>query len=239
MNNNKQFHCDEKGNNLKNVSGAESILVKFCSGTTAHGFSYLTKSSIIGKIFWIVVLIFCFSAICVHLHSVISSYLKYSYTDMSEISDTSPVFPHVTVCDVGTETNQTYLTHLVHNSTMDELINLFSLIDNIEVYTGKYGLGKQTFFLKNILQTAEATIANLGSNRSQEIGVDLSDLLVHCTFGKHLCSMDQFHLYHHNKFYNCYTFKLNQNVTSFLTGPEEGLSMIFTRYVKTTQSFIM
>ena len=229
MNNKKQTRCQENTNDLENVSGAEYVLLKFCSGTTAHGFSYLTKTSIIGKIFWMLVLIFCFLAICIHLHSVISSYLKYSYTDMSEISDASPVFPHVTMCDVGTETNQTYLTHVVHNSTMDELTNLFSLIDNIEGFTKKYGLEKHSFFLRNILQTAETTIANLGSNKSQEVGVDLSDLLVHCTFGKHLCSMDQFHLYHHNKFYNCYTYKLGQNSTSFLTGPEEGLSMILYR----------
>ena len=30
---------------------AEILLLQFCSGTTAHGFSYLTKTSIADKIF--------------------------------------------------------------------------------------------------------------------------------------------------------------------------------------------
>ena len=53
MNNKKQSRCQENTNDLEDVSGAEYVLLKFCSGTTAHGFSYLTKTSIICKIFWI------------------------------------------------------------------------------------------------------------------------------------------------------------------------------------------
>ena len=95
------------------AKNAEILLLQFCSGTTAHGFSYLTKTSIVDKICWVIILLFYFVAICIHLYSTLSSYLEYRYNDVTMLSDSHPKFPHVTICDIGTETNQTYITHLL------------------------------------------------------------------------------------------------------------------------------
>ena len=81
----------------KRTMNVESTLVQFCSSTTAHGFSYLTKASLLGKIFWVCVLIFSLTGVCIHLYLTVSSYLEYKYTDMSVVSDSPPKFPDVTI----------------------------------------------------------------------------------------------------------------------------------------------
>ena len=93
-------------------------------------------------------------------------------------------------------------------------------------YTSKYGLLKYNNYLKNKLQSPEAIIANLGIKESTKLGVELGNLLVNCSFGKQMCSLDQFHLFQYNRFYNCYTHKSDVDSTSLIAGPEEGLSMM-------------
>ena len=46
---------NQESSELKNEPlNAESMLVQFCIATTAHGFSYLTRTLLLGKIFWFV-----------------------------------------------------------------------------------------------------------------------------------------------------------------------------------------
>ena len=108
----------------------------------------------------------------------------------------------------------------------------------------KYGLQENGILIKNILLIAEAVIANLGIKKSREVGVKLDDLIVNCTFRKKICSMDQFHLFQHNRFYNCYTNDANVNDISVLTGREGGLSLILCKvciltYIETQISIMV
>ncbi len=73
---------------------------KFCSSTTAHGFSYLDASSKHVRISWFVVLILAFMAGALHLYTIINEYLKYNYHETIITStDVYPEFPDVTICD--------------------------------------------------------------------------------------------------------------------------------------------
>ena len=91
----KKYPCNQKRLNM-----SDSTFKKFCSITTAHGFSYLDAPSKHVRIFWLAILSFAFVAGVFHLQLMINEYLKYNYHETIITStDVYPEFPDVTICD--------------------------------------------------------------------------------------------------------------------------------------------
>ncbi len=81
-------------------SRLESEFEEFCATTSAHGFTYLAKSSRTVRLCWVLILFFAFSFGIFHLYILISEYLKYDYHESIVInSEETPEFPDVTICD--------------------------------------------------------------------------------------------------------------------------------------------
>ena len=86
------------GNNMK--SKVTTDFEQFCSTTSAHGFSYLAKSSKTTKLAWLIILILAFVFGIFHLYILVSEYLKYDYHESILVNSAeTPVFPDVTLCD--------------------------------------------------------------------------------------------------------------------------------------------
>ena len=88
----------DKSGNMKSVVTAD--FERFCSTTSAHGFSYLATSSRTTKFTWLIILILAFVFGIFHLYFLVSEYLKYDYHESILVhSIETPVFPDVTLCD--------------------------------------------------------------------------------------------------------------------------------------------
>ena len=86
---------------IKKIETNETVdFERFCATTSAHGFSYLTKSSRSTRITWLIILILAFVFGIFHLYVLVSEYLKYNYHESIFMdSSETPVFPDITLCD--------------------------------------------------------------------------------------------------------------------------------------------
>ncbi len=224
------------------LSDTELMLLQFCSGTTAHGLSHLTRSYACGKVFWICMLFFSSCGAIWHLYFVVSNYLKFNHTEATSVSEAPPEFPHVTLCDVSSETNESFAKYLTAENPEDFFLSdMMFLFENFDTLVKRYNHSqKEVKQLWNRLQSAEAMVANLGVAASTEVGVTLQEMLVECRFGPEPCAEENFTLFQHNRFFNCFTYQPQQNSPTVLTGPEEGLSLILYKVGDThlkTQNF--
>ncbi len=94
-----------------------------------------------------------------------------------------------------------------------------------QISTGELMASKLVLRLNNL---NELTYANVESNDRYDIGVKLERLIFKCTYNGKPCNMEDFHLYQHPTYINCYTFQPAKDSmnTEILTGPRMGLSII-------------
>ncbi len=79
---------------------SEANFKKFCTSTSAHGFSHFNAPSKHVKFFWLVILILALVAESFHLYTIVREYLDYNYHETIVTStDIYPEFPDVTLCD--------------------------------------------------------------------------------------------------------------------------------------------
>ncbi len=183
--------------------------------------------------------------------------IKFFLTFQASLQD--PVFPSLTICDpnsdLGTafvissnkkETRNNSDTHLQHFYRLTDLLNEFrpdddsGLIGFKEFIPGILNRFSWTYeeylFYYNKLSTAESASSNLPPEIPMREGNSMSDFIVNCTVGYRYCNADYIKLYHHPRFFNCYTLEISQQLTDedrvLLPGPEEGLSLILFKVRK-------
>ncbi len=62
---------------------------------------------------------------------------------------------------------------------------------------------------------------------AENMGYKLDDMVLNCTHSGFLCKPEEFELFKHPDFFNCYTYKASQRQEdSILTGSNNGLSLI-------------
>ena len=85
----------------------------------------------------------------------------------------------------------------------------------------------------------EVTYANVESNDRHKIGVKLDRFVFECTYNGKPCNMEDFRLFLHPTYINCYTFQPSRDSSNreILTGPPMGLSIILHSEAKIVSGY--
>ncbi len=203
----------------------ESDFKKFCTTTSAHGFTYLTTSSRYVRFCWVSILFLAFAFGVFHLFTLISEYLKYDYHESIVInSEKVPIFPDVTVCDsTGTADSSMARYHGIMPFAA-RLLNFYKrLFTDVQMDEEKI-----KHILTRIRDITSLVYSNLDRKHVPLVGARYDGLIVHCTFKGVNCTQGNFKHYLNPSLINCYTFHVNESTSTetLLVGPQNGLSLI-------------
>ena len=106
---------------------------EYCSRTTAHGVSHITKKNAIAayKVCWMFIVIGALTGNIYHLYWVLSDYMQYPTHQSVSFQNDIPVFPDVTICNQSPYSKMA-LSEVYNNDDPDnELRNYEERLDNM------------------------------------------------------------------------------------------------------------
>ena len=167
------------------------------------------------------------SACCYHLYSLVLKYFKYEYYDTLIYSkDAKLIFPHVTICDTSGLSEFT-----VSTGNHEAMLNVSKSWQKMKQYVQNKTdpILEEYLYMLNTYQSIQA---NMREKDQLELGLTTDDFILHCTYLDSECNAENFRLYMHPSYWNCYTFKgLSGHNVSHIgynnVGPQNGLSLIF------------
>ena len=151
---------------------------------------------------------------------------RYSYLESTQLSNLKPEFPHITICNlIGISFN--HLAKQMNNP--DSAYNLkyskMKLAVIVKLATGRY-TDKEKAYVLNELKNDKILFANVGKE-AVKIGYSFDDLILNCSHSGNLCNREDFKLFAHPDFFNCYTYVGGHKYfDSMIAGPESGISII-------------
>ncbi len=197
-------HLPEEVQNLK----ASSTLFKFCR---------------------ISLIILATIAFGIHVCFMTIIFFKYEYYEKVENDQESElVFPDVTICD-----NKGYSEMDALKGNKEKLLKSLRNWQQAQQTVEKIEHHDLGDLAANILQSTEGYTANFAMDLDEVMSLTLYDFVINCKYFERECKFENFHLYEHPVYYNCYTFK-SMSVNSTQTpihnnnniGPNNGLSLI-------------
>ncbi len=206
-----------------------------------HGINHImSSSSKLFKVCWICLLFAATSAFGIHLYSLIRSYLKYEYFEKVEHDAKGTlVFPHVTICDTQGPSDA-----MLVRGDKASLLAVMRVWQQAQKVASMLKDPDMKNLYSYLLQTKRGHISNIGPNLTRAFGLKPSDFIVSCRFFENECSFEDFHLYQHPSYYNCYIFKgIRENskrkpVQNYNNiGPDNGLSLVLVSQDQTGNPF--
>ena len=187
----------------------KKLSLEWISTSTSHGLPNIFRTKrLYLKFFWFI----CFLAattICAFIIiASINSYLKWSVTVNTNVVTEIPLyFPAVTICNLNPFYKPRALkffkdTILAYNLN-------FSLVLN-ELQKGQTAIGL-TETLLDIFKSEAATNPDFNSTYRQQLGFNLDDMLISCSYGANICTANDFILLQNYDYGNCYTFNSGAN----------------------------
>ena len=97
----------------------------------------------------------------------------------------------------------------------------------------------ERWIIEDALDSQQIMFANLGKEAMQ-VGYSLDDLILNCTHDRGFCKSEDFEIFHHPDYFNCYTYKGGAKyLDSMLSGPEHGISLIlYSEVMDLLQGFV-
>ena len=210
--------------NLQNVS------TDFCTNSTAHGVQHLSvkEKSFPKMFFWSLIFIATVMGSGMHLYFLVSSYLEYNYYEtITNDMEKALVFPSVTICDPYA------LSALRINQYLPENMQVIYKMALMSHLAWEYVKDNHTADINNEiyihhLLTLQSVFANSPVGKKHINSISLQELLVWCSYGEQDCGYENFTLYIHPRYLNCYTFKPSKMdpTVKMPVGPEYGFSII-------------
>ena len=204
----------------------QDVSTEFCTNLTAHGVQHLSvKGKSLPKMFfWSMVFVLTIAGSCTHLYFLVYSYLQYNfYETVTNDNEQTPLFPHVTICDPYAVSVLSLNQHLHENM---QAIYKMALTSYLALeYASENNLTDTStdIYMHNLL-TSPSIYANLPPGKRNITSISIQEMLVWCSFGDQSCGYDNFTLYMHPNYLNCYTFKpFNTSLPGEISvGPEYG-----------------
>ena len=197
-----------------------------CSELSMHGFSHINPGvSNKVKCFWIFIICLACIGTCLHLYSLFGLYLKYGYYETVTTERDTLEMPDITFCN--SDAISIFNMHKHQNISIFAMKNVVTALDkwsNSEQWFGETIDPK--YFA--IFVTYTAFFDNLEYHDALKVSTLIDELVVHCLFQNMNCSdIGQFHLFFHNVFGSCYTFRIDEDkMPDIKPGPDDGLSII-------------
>ncbi len=201
-------------------------LNQLCSELSMHGFSHL-KSGISNKIkcFWICIIISACLGTGFHLYSLLDLYFQYGYYETLRTRRQPLEMPDISLCN--SEAISVYNMRRHMNVSILAMKNVVTALDKW-VHSDKWFGHKIDPKYFALFITYATFFDNLDYFDAIKLSTSIDELVVHCLFQNFNCfDVGRFHLYFHNIFGSCYTFRIDKNKFPELkAGPEDGLSII-------------
>jgi hypothetical protein len=211
----------------------ENSMMNFLDYSTIGGLAELGKrKSLVMRVFWIIVVLVCFSYAILTILNKINLYSNYEVVLVEyKYQEMPSMFPSVTVCNLKPFNEKYTYNYLKEkfNFTGDLLKYALRDYSSSNAFMFEYSFDLDTMANKiPSIETMKRTILNnLNETQLQSIGFGLDrDLLISCRYnGNYLCSEANgcFKKFWNNVYGNCYTFSKVDD--AFLTGLQFGLQM--------------
>jgi hypothetical protein len=191
---------------LSLLASFKVTIVEYFLSTTSHALPNIFRTgNIILKIIWLLCFLTSASYCIASMSKVLKEYLTYpSYISTEIIKEVTTKFPAITFCNLKT----------VNMTKSENKMNLYGL--NNSIYNPIYGppLDYLTA-LKYITRTFINNDKTLTYNDRKEMGFQLKDMLISCSFNYRTCNESDFEYSYEPLYGNCYTFNngLNGNGT--------------------------
>nr|Q25011.1 RecName: Full=FMRFamide-activated amiloride-sensitive sodium channel; AltName: Full=FANACH [Cornu aspersum]CAA63084.1 FMRFamide-activated amiloride-sensitive sodium channel [Cornu aspersum]prf//2202327A FMRFamide-gated Na channel [Cornu aspersum] len=204
-------HCNYSDNR-----SAIDIIAELGSESNAHGLAKIvTSRDTKRKVIWALLVIAGFTAATLQLSLLVRKYLQFQVVELSEIKDSMPVqYPSVSICNIEPISLRT-IRRMYFNNESQNLITWLRFIQKFRF--------EQDSFMNSI----RAFYENLGQD-AKKLSHNLEDMLMHCRFNRELCHVSNFSTFFDGNYFNCFTFNSGQRLQMHATGPENGLSLIFS-----------
>ena len=206
----------------------------FCAETTAHGFGNLVKQNkpLSYKITWGFIVVIVLTGSVLHLTSVITTYLEHGSYESSKVSQETPRFPYVTVCNTQGISRAHFMTHIrTPDSELLQYMNLVqSSADAIAELENNSGID-----LESLMRGPISFFGNFNVSTMIDLGHNLQDLILKCRHSNDDClSQASFEQTVTQSFASCYTYICGTSEDKSTVGPIDGLSFIL--YLESTAS---
>ncbi|BFZ08248.1 hypothetical protein BsWGS_11287 [Bradybaena similaris] len=195
---------------------AIGIVAELGSESNAHGLAKIvTSRDTKRKVIWALLVIAGFTAATLQLSLLVRKYLQFQVVELSEIKDSMPVqYPSVSVCNIEPISLRT-IRRMYFNNESQSLITWLQFIQTFR------------FEQESFMNSIRAFYENLGED-AKRLSHDLEDMLIHCRFNKEICQVSNFTTFFDGNYFNCFTFNSGERLQMHATGPENGLSLIFS-----------
>ena len=177
----------------------KQTLIEAGESSVIHGIPRIFKSKrIITQILWLVCFLVCIFACSYTIFSNISSYLSYDVVTKTQIiAETKSTFPTVTLCGITP-----LMTKFAENIT-EFYINKYNLFNFTNETLNDY---LSQLVIANFLAQLQVNIPDYDDENRKQLGFNLNDSLMHCTYNQNACSTLDFEWYYDYNFGNCYKF---------------------------------
>jgi len=164
------------------------------------------------KLFWTFSLLVSFGLTAYLILQSILSYLSFEvYTTSRTIFETPALFPKITICNYNPFATRYSIDFLRGiNKLVRDDIDMFNLtqLDQMN-YTDK------TKFFADIYSSASSVMLgkNFTDDQRKQLGHNLEDILIECSFNGDTCTTDDFSWKFDNYFGNCFVFNSGFNLS--------------------------
>ncbi|XP_033096439.1 acid-sensing ion channel 1A-like [Anneissia japonica] len=239
---------DTKTTDQTNGKSFKSLMCNIFERTTAHGIPNIYRSETkLGKLIWTSLFLTAVSLLLYQSKELVAKYLTYPVDVQLDVKYKIELeFPAVTICNINPiresllrEDPDLKDTNLIEDSDQCDVFDgdVDFNQDEKEEYQGWEYFLSQTdpYGTETVARQQIETLSNLLSNKSNEekknLGHQIEDLLVGCSWSSLSCSPENFTNHFFNAFHgNCYTFNSNPNSSepkkSKYSGPSAGLSIM-------------
>ena len=209
------------------ISAIKETANDFCDQTTVHGPGHVihSKSKWL-KFMWTLLFLAAMAGVLYHLTMTMTDFFAYPYHMKNYIAANPPDFPDVTICNKNPVSPTRMERYMLQNPGS----NTSWFLQQVEKFTPEIeNQGDKFPHFDDYFGSSQSFFKNIGLSEAESISHLLKDLVLDCTYKGMPCTEEDFDLFVHPLYFNCYLFtgKVAKSASSLAGhGPEAGLSLV-------------